>query len=527
MLTVASDRTPESRVCHTCGYRPSEGDERTTCPADGLVLVRESEHSRAPEDPYLGRTIAGKYAVVGLLGAGGMGAVYRAVQEPVGREVALKVIRSSSDDRLTVQRRFEMEAGVVAGLTHPNTVTLHDFGVHEDGTLYMVLELVQGRPLSVEVGQGPMPYGRVVRIVAGVLDALVEAHGLGLVHRDLKPANIMLVQTRWGTERVKVLDFGIAKAVGGEAGAADQLTQTGMVFGTPRYTAPEQATGKEIDARTDLYALGVVAWQCLTGSTPFDADSTFEILLAHRQQELPPPDPELGVPEAVTAAVERALAKAPGDRFPDARSMADALRAAAGMAVGEEAPAEQAAGAADAGLPATRPAAPAALHHAETVLAEQAGGASEGAAAEAVPTAPVGSSGWRVALVAAACVAVLAGAGAWLLAGPGGGPSRPAATGTGPPWAPRPSGEEAATGGAAEAAASERVDAGLAAEERAGPVAAAPDAGAPEVAEPRPEKRRRRARVRQTVTRPKPAKPKKRRRDLGEAVREGVRMEEF
>jgi len=337
----------------------------------------------------------------------------------------------------------------------------------------------------------------------------------------------MLVQTRWGTERVKVLDFGIAKAVGGEAGAADQLTQTGMVFGTPRYTAPEQATGKEIDARTDLYALGVVAWQCLTGSTPFDADSTFEILLAHRQQELPPPDPELGVPEAVTAAVERALAKAPGDRFPDARSMADALRAAAGMAVGEEAPAEQAAGAADAGLPATRPAAPAALHHAETVLAEQAGGASEGAAAEAVPTAPVGSSGWRVALVAAACVAVLAGAGAWLLAGPGGGPSRPAATGTGPPWAPRPSGEEAATGGAAEAAASERVDAGLAAEERAGPVAAAPDAGAPEVAEPRPEKRRRRARVRQTVTRPKPAKPKKRRRDLGEAVREGVRMEEF
>jgi len=526
---VASDRAPEPLICHACGHRPPEGDERTTCPVDGLVLVQQSEHARAPDDPYLGRTIAGKYAIVGLLGAGGMGAVYRAVQEPVGREVALKVIRSTGDDRLKVQRRFEMEAGVVAGLTHPNTVTLYDFGVHEDGTLYMVLELVRGRPLAAEIGQGPMPYPRVVRIVAGVLDALVEAHDLGLVHRDLKPANIMLVQTRWGSESVRVLDFGIAKAVGGEAAAADQLTQTGMVFGTPRYMAPEQATGKEIDARTDLYALGVVAWQCLTGSAPFEADNTFELLLAHRQQELPPMEPELGVPEALAAAVRRALAKAPGDRFPDARSMADALRAATGMAVGEEAPADVAAGPEGAALPATRPAAPAALHHAETVLAEQAGTAAPGAAVEAATTAPAGSTRRPVALVAATCVLGLAGVGVWLLANPGAERPRPATTRNVPSEAPVPSddGEEATAGGPAGAAASDRGDAAHAPEGRAGPAAAAQDAGTPEADEPKRVKKPKRARPRRPARRPKPAKPERRRRDLGAAVREGVQVEEF
>ncbi len=383
-----------------------------------------------------------------ILGAGGMGAVYRAVQQPVGREVALKVIRAGAGDGLGVQRRFELEAEVVARLEHPNTVTLYDFGVQNDGTLYMVLELVRGRPLSAEIQRGPMPYARAAWIIAEVLDALVEAHGLGLVHRDLKPANIMLSQTRWGSEGVRVLDFGIAKAVGGEAAAADQLTQTGMVCGTPRYMAPEQAMGKEIGPWTDLYAMGVVLWTCLTGRPPFEADNTFEILLAHRQQPVPPMAPGLGVPEVLVAVVERALAKAPRDRFPDARGMAEALRTAAGQ------PGPDVARAAPPGTSpsATRPAAPAALHGAETELGA-AGvvnpGKSEGLAAAA---APASRSLRPVAVAAILCLAALAGVGTWL-ATTRDGERPPPATAAAPAASAPVTREGATTGGAAAAPA--------------------------------------------------------------------------
>jgi len=305
-----------------------------TCPRDRHYLVAKSELDRDPDDVFMGRVIGGKYPIVGFVGAGGMGTVYRAIQLPVGREVALKIMRSLGGDQHQIRRRFEQEAEVVAQLTHPNTVTLHDFGVHDDSTLYMVLELVRGHPLSADIDAGPIPYKRAAFIIAAALDSLVEAHGLGLVHRDLKPDNVMLVTTNWGAEAVKVLDFGIAKMMGGDQGATDQLTQTGMVFGTPRYMAPEQARGKGIGPHSDLYALGVLLFECLTGRCPFDADNSFDILIAHRQEPPPPLPPELGVPPELEMEVQRALAKEPEQRHPDARSMAAALRHGAGLTTG-------------------------------------------------------------------------------------------------------------------------------------------------------------------------------------------------
>lgn len=324
------DAASQALVCHFCGFRPT-GDERA-CPEDGAWLITQEAHDAHPTDPFLGRVMAGKYPIVGVLGAGGMGSVYRAIQQPVGRPVALKVIRYTGDDADTVQQRFAHEASIVAQLSHPNTVTLYDFGVNKDGTLYMVLELVSGHPLTREIKAGALEIERACSVVGAALDALIEAHHVGLVHRDLKPDNIMLAATTWGGDAVKVLDFGIAKVLGGDEDATSQLTQTGMVFGTPRYMAPEQARAKTIDHRADLYAMGVILYECVTGSVPFDADNTFDILLAQLQQE-PPDIEDPRVPEQVKAVLKKSMAKKVEERYQTAAEMAEAIRTAAGLPV--------------------------------------------------------------------------------------------------------------------------------------------------------------------------------------------------
>jgi len=321
---------PESKVCHRCGYVPATEDE-TTCPQDDSYLVPQADHDEAPDDALLGRVIAGKYAIIGLIGAGGMGAVYRAIQQPVGRQVALKVIRNTGGQAAIVEKRFEQEAAVVAQLEHANTVTLYDFGVDEDGTLYMAMELVRGRPLSSVLAQkGSFEPDRAAWVACGILDALSEAHHRGLIHRDIKPANVMLVEAGWGPEGLKVLDFGLTKVLGGEEEPAQRLTRTGAVFGTPHYMAPEQAAARPVGPQADLYSVGVMLYELLTGDVPFPGDSTLEVLMAHQQDEPPPLPSRLNVPPALASVLERALAKDPKDRFGSTGEMAAAIREAVG-----------------------------------------------------------------------------------------------------------------------------------------------------------------------------------------------------
>jgi len=340
------------RVCHVCGFEPAPADSTTLCPNDGWHLVPVAEHRKHPTDAFLGRIVAGRYPVVGVLGSGGMGTVYRALQQPVGRVVALKVLKDAEDPGGSVRRRFENEAAVVARLKHPNVVTLHDFGVHEDATLFMVMELLEGAPLSAEIDRGPIPAERAAHIVAQVLDALVEAHALGLVHRDLKPGNVIAVPNRWGSETIKVLDFGIAKSLGSGVGLRERLTRSGSIIGTPSYMAPEQFSGGDVGPRADLYAMGVVLYECLCGRCPFEHARLLDIMNAHLDEEPAPLDPILGVPPALEWVALRALEKDPADRYPDAATMAAAVRDAADLAAPEPAiPPPEAAAAAGEAVP--------------------------------------------------------------------------------------------------------------------------------------------------------------------------------
>jgi len=320
-------------ICPACYHKPPMGTETGVeglCTECGdAYFVHAKSHEKFGGDPHLGNLLDENYIVTGVIGQGGFGTVYRAVQRSVDREVAIKVIRLSGGDQENLSRRFEREARVIASFQHPNIVTLYDFGVLEDGTLYMVQELINGHELADElVNKQPLDFVRATRIVAAALDALVVAHDRGLVHRDLKPANIMLVQDRRGGELIKVLDFGIAKVTEGDDGVDEKLTQTGMVFGTPHYMAPEQSGSEPVDGRCDLYAMGIVLFQLLSGHLPFDSGSTFDILLAHRSEPVPALADE--IPETLRQVVYKALEKQPDQRFPDAFTMAAALRESIG-----------------------------------------------------------------------------------------------------------------------------------------------------------------------------------------------------
>ncbi|MCA9525084.1 MAG: serine/threonine protein kinase, partial [Myxococcales bacterium] len=264
--SVGGAVTTEEVHCRTCGHvqRRTPDPSSWRCPQHPeIALVSAATLERAGRAPLLGHVLGGKYHLIDVLGRGGFGAVYRALQAPVGRTVAVKVIGGRhADDQEDLRARFMREARAIASLRHHATVALHDFG--EDGdTLYMVLEVVEGETLrDVLKREGRLPVHRAVHIARQVLEALQEAHAQGLVHRDLKPSNVMLSLTPFGDDKVKVLDFGIAKIV--EAERSDGVeTSKGMVYGSPAYMAPEQAQARA-EPRSDLYAVGVMLYEMLT-----------------------------------------------------------------------------------------------------------------------------------------------------------------------------------------------------------------------------------------------------------------------
>ncbi|MHC4837043.1 MAG: serine/threonine-protein kinase [Planctomycetota bacterium] len=317
----------EALVCPRCGLAPT-GDA-TFCPQDGRHLVTRAVKTAYPEDAFLGRAFGGRFPLVDVLGQGSMGSVYLSRQLPLGREVAVKLLDprryvAQTMSAKQLKARFMREAQLLSSVDHPAIVTLYDFGAEDDGTLFIVMERLQGHLLSDTMRT--LPPRALVGMARQLLGALQVAHEKGLVHRDIKPDNIMVLHGAphddLSAPRVKLMDFGVAKAVE-ESGP--RLTAYGQAIGTPYYMSPEQAIAAEVDHRTDLYSLGVVLYEALAGRRPFEGKDAMTVMKGVVNKDAPPLPHREDMPADLAKVVERAMKKAPDRRFADARSMARAL----------------------------------------------------------------------------------------------------------------------------------------------------------------------------------------------------------
>jgi serine/threonine protein kinase len=314
--------------CVSCGLKLKGATPSPSSKADEVTEVYNlwSEELPGLESSLTGRTIDNKYLLERLLGKGGMGAVYRARRLLIDDAVAIKIVHLGRGSDATMAERFRREAQSSARLKHPNAVSIYDFGTTADGLQYLVMELVEGESLRAMIKtRGPLIPSLAADILSQVASALDEAHTQNIVHRDIKPDNIIVCQSA-GRLRVKVLDFGIAKL---KDVTASHLTQTGSVMGTPYYMSPEQCLGEEIDARSDIYSLGVVAYEMLTGRVPFDAPNSNAVVVQHVNHP-PPPLHQIrpGISPAIEAVVMRALEKRPALRHQTAGAFAGEFAAA-------------------------------------------------------------------------------------------------------------------------------------------------------------------------------------------------------
>lgn len=283
----------------------------------------------------IGTIVAARYHVLSSLGAGGMAHVFLAEQLSLGRKVALKVLRSEIAESPQQLERFLREAKAASNIHHPNVVEVIDFGRLPDDSAYLVMEYLRGKPLDEVLAEnGPMPWSDICSLMPQAMRALEAAHAKRIIHRDIKPSNCILLQADDGSDLVKVIDFGIAKVVEPDGpGAMPGITRSGAVFGTPNYMSPEQAEGTSLDHRSDIYSMGVMLFELVTGRLPFEGAGFVEV--AHQHISRPAPSifdvaPHLRVPASAAQLIARALSKAPGDRQQTMRELAAELADTAG-----------------------------------------------------------------------------------------------------------------------------------------------------------------------------------------------------
>jgi serine/threonine protein kinase len=313
------------KTCPKCGVEYP--DTTTLCPADGSALEKTG-------DSLIGQILIGKYRIDERLSEGGMGTVYRGTHVLMEKTVAIKVLRASLAADEKIVARFSREARAASRISHPNALSVTDFGEDANGVVFLVMEFLSGRTLKQIIRtDGPMQLGRVVEIMRQVGDALQSAHAQGVIHRDLKSENIMLIPTAAG-EHAKVLDFGIAKI--NETGSLDPgLTAPNLVIGTPQYMSPEQCSqSEEIDTRSDIYSFGVILYEALVGHVPFTGDSPTIVMLKHLQDPIPSIlEERKDIPPAVERVVAKATAKVPDSRYQTIGELLEDLSIAAGMDV--------------------------------------------------------------------------------------------------------------------------------------------------------------------------------------------------
>ncbi len=317
------------KVCTTCSAE--YGDDQLFCQRDGTPL----RNSGASTD-LVNQVIADRYHITKKLGEGGMGQVYLAEHVKMGRQCAIKIMTPGSMSDPDAISRFNREAANASRINHANVCAIYDFGETSEGLIYLAMEFIEGKSLTdllEEVGTLPLP--RAAVMIQQSADALQAAHEFGIVHRDLKPDNIMVVTAR-GKDTVKVVDFGIAKAVGGDAGE-QKVTKTGFVVGTPEYMSPEQLSGDPVDGRSDIYSLGLVFYRMLTGATPFPADSQQETMIKRLTDDPVPlaeARPEVRFPAELQRVLDRVLARMPADRYASAAEFGRDVKAVAQASTG-------------------------------------------------------------------------------------------------------------------------------------------------------------------------------------------------
>jgi len=341
------DNADDARFCGVCGRATSTTEPSTHAPPT------------APSPDISGREIGGRFRILAKLGEGGMGAVYRGEQISLKRKVAIKLLRPELSRDPAIVRRFNAEAEAVAKLSHPSTVSIFDFGQDADGTLFIAMEYLEGRSLRQALTDGPIAVPRALHIATQIAASLTDAHRHGIVHRDLKPDNVMLIERGKDRDVVRVLDFGIAKLRDEQNKmTVNPMTQQGDLVGTPQYMAPEQIRGETVDGRTDVYALGAIIYEMVTGRMLVEGATVMQILSRHLLEMPQPPTrrrPDLAMPPAIDPLVMEMLAKDPKQRLASMEIATDRIGGLAAQLGGYTVPTPPRAMSRPPGVPQTMP----------------------------------------------------------------------------------------------------------------------------------------------------------------------------